>query len=175
MNAHFRQELYSLACAQRQEQLALRSYWQPFDNSHLAQDLYRLACRVRNVESMTNADVLPTFFTPRAVRQMEKMPNLYWFWWVIIDSIIADCGDEHELLSLESVNRGILAVQREHGRKYDLRKPLAALADAPKGDARREAQIASRAACGLILIQNHFGELDEMRDNPLFFGPHFLI
>lgn len=174
MNASFRQQLYNLAVSQRDETIHLRSYAQPFDDSHLGMKVYELACSTRGSATLPNSDIMPTFFTEQAIGVLRKMPNLYWFWCVVANAVIADDGDDSEHLGKASVQDAVLAVRRDHAFKYNLQKPLAELADNRTGDARREVQIASRAAAGLILIKVHACELDEMLDNPLFFDATFI-
>lgn len=175
MNAPFRHQLYSLALSQRDEKIPyLRPHAEPFDENHLPIELHQLACSTRGSVTLGNADILPAFFTRAAIRMLVKMPNLYWFWSVVVYAVTADDGDKHKRLGKASIQNGVKNLRRDYARRFDLTKPLAMLAD-EDGNASREAQIAARATAGLILIlvKDRTRELHEIRDNPLFFDTTF--
>ena len=174
MNMQIRMALIE-ACKRLQlDRSYLMSLLQPFDASHMPMELYELACRARGVESMPNADILTSFFTIDAVELLMKMPNIYFL--LLTARVAAEIGDEEDgdCISKASVQQAVTEQRRSVGYKYDLSKRLVDLTDAPKGDALRVIQVASRTVAGLILLKMAPFEFDTIVDNPFYFDPQFV-
>lgn len=174
MNMQIRMALTETCKQLQMERSYLLSQLQPFDASHMPMELYELACRARGVENMPNADILTSFFAADAVELLMKMPNIYFM--LLTARVAAEIGDEgdRDRISKASVQQAVTEQRRSDGYKYNLRKRLADLADDPRGDGRRESQIASRAVSGLILVKFAPAELDTIVDNPFYFDPQFV-
>jgi hypothetical protein len=174
MNMQIRMDLIETCKRLQLERSYLLSQLQPFDASHMPMELYELACQARGVKGMPNADILTSFFTADAVELLMKMPNIYFL--LLTARVAAEIGDDEDsdCISKASVQLAVTEQRRSAGYKYNLRKRLADLADDPRGDGRRESQIASRAVAGLILVKMAPAELDTIIDNPFYFDPQFV-
>ncbi|MFA7341420.1 MAG: hypothetical protein WC028_31850 [Candidatus Obscuribacterales bacterium] len=177
MKLSFQKRLYQLALEQAKCNLHLRSMSQAFDNSHMNQEIYKLALATRGVDSLSNPEILPTFFTAEAVVLLLRVPNIYWFWRTVHEACLHDHDADDALLSKASVVRGIKEIRSSHSYQFNLGQGLADLVDDPKaeGQSRRETQIALRAVAGLILVKcGSLWDPASIIDNPFFFEPSFV-
>ncbi len=138
-----------------------RSWVFRLQNSSFTQDLYTLACETRGVDSMTDADILPTFFTPEAVATLMSLPNLYWFWHIVRRALTHDEDLNGTLVDSKAVSSAICEERRVHARAFDLSKSI--------GQLSRE-ELAAWAAAGTILVTPTGPDFQLIR-NPIFSLP----
>ena len=174
MNSNIAQSLYQITQNQCQENRHLVSRFQPFNTAFLPAALYTIACQARAVESMSDAEIMPVFFSDAALTILTPIPNQYWMWVVIQNALNKATTIGGKRISGQDVIDAVHCVRNQYRHKYDLTATIATLQPAANGTATRESKIASRAAAGLILIKTNACEFDEMVDNPLFFDPHFI-
>lgn len=93
MTTSFSIHLYQIASIAEQQNALGRNWSQPLTPQMLGLNLYRLALRVRGSETVSDDQVLPTFFSAEAIAILFTMPNLYWFWKVVAYSALA--ADDH--------------------------------------------------------------------------------
>jgi hypothetical protein len=160
MNSNFHQEIFQLAQSQKATKETYRSYFRPFDQSQLGQELYSLACQTRQVQSLTDREILTTFFTAEAADYLFTLPNLFWFWATVRESVLwAAEEDSASLIDIKAVETAVTSLRNDMSPKYNLRKPLTVLSPA---------QLCARTAIGIVLVKVGPGDLDEIIVNPMF-------
>src|SRR5262249_23528344 len=74
-------------------------------------ELNHLACRLRGVESVSDQRVLPTFFTEEATALLMTMPNPYWFWRLLRESIPFFATGEVDRIPVEAIQSAMYQLQ----------------------------------------------------------------
>lgn len=79
-------ELYQLAKDKKREWAPSRGWFTNLESAQFTgggRELYELAKEVRGLgrlQELQDSQILPTFFTEKAIKILMTMPNRYWFW-----------------------------------------------------------------------------------------------
>lgn len=119
-------KLYNLASTQIVHHSVVSCYYCQLKNEQLGQDIYKLACESKAVSSLAQAEILPVFFTAEAIEELLKLPNMFWFWHVIKESVVGH-DDPVSLVGLPAVKRAMSEMRVNAARGTDLRKDIAHL------------------------------------------------
>jgi hypothetical protein len=65
-----------------------RTWFRSLSRIELTEGLYELASEVKGVDSLHGEEILQTFFTAEAVSLLLTMPNLYWFWYIVKQTLV---------------------------------------------------------------------------------------
>jgi hypothetical protein len=119
-------KLYNVASTQVATHAAMSCFYNQMKTGHLGQGIYKLALDVQGVQSLSDAEILPVFFTAEAIEELLRLPNIYWFWQVVKDSAVIH-DDLVTSISLVEVKRAMSEMRSNAARSTDLRKDLATL------------------------------------------------
>jgi len=138
-------ELEHIASRQAKEpSVLLRKDWhEALHVPMYPRELYRLACRVKGVSSMSDPELLPTFFTEEAAALLSEMPNRFWFWTILGWAASRHHGSS-ERIGAEDVQAAIDGQHKLLSATFELSQDVGGLTPVEAG---------VRVAAGVLLVR----------------------
>lgn len=159
--------LYFLANTQKPYHAAGLSFYAPPSNDSL------VALRLDNsvglpLEGLTPFELLAAVFDQGACAWLRAMPNLYWFWELMAQTIVqhnqAGASDDNGLISERALRNAMDAIRSTVGDGHDLELAKTRMSE---GDRM------TRIAAGIITVERT-GDVNEpkLRTTPMFTNGH---
>src|SRR5262249_9073959 len=111
LSAEIRSQLVRIAEGRLAHARNTKDWVDPVNYTVLGVELYGVACEVSGVESVSDPEILPTFFTEDAVAVLMTMPSQYWFWTIFQESVTSE-SDEVARVRVEMVRHVMVHRQR---------------------------------------------------------------
>jgi len=143
LSAEIRSQLVRIAEGRLAHARNTKDWVEPVNYTVLGVELYRLACEVSGVESVSDPEILPTFFTEDAVAVLMTMPNQYWFWTIFQESVTSE-SDEVARVRVEMVRHVMVHRQRSASIQFGLHK---------KPEELTVPEACARVAEGILLVR----------------------
>jgi len=156
-------ELYRLAIREKRQESPGHNWAQTLKpHFHGGQQLYQLAKHTSSVDLLTDAEILPTFFTTKAIELLLTMANAYWFWTVVAEAVLdVDEKSQQTKIDFENVRRAIKGLRLGLQGVVQLSKDIEQLTID---------ETAYWIASGLIVVDVSNKQVTRRR-NPVFYKP----
>lgn len=156
----FRTELYFLAEGEVKENRKFTSFHNPFAPHQLTMSLVQLASKVGRRLIRDADEALLVFAEEEAAALLLSLPNLFWFWKLLENSIGFERADETRLISVHEVRMAARHLRTQYEGMYEER------------GAGPEAVLAVRVARGMMLAS--MSGMPQVLPNPLFVEPKYV-
>lgn len=156
----FRTELFFLAEEEMKANRKFTSFDKPFKPHDLSMSLVQLASKVGRRIIRDGDEALKVFVEEDVATMLLALPNLFWFWKVLQNSIGCFKQDERRLVAIHEVHTAVRLMRLDFERMYDLR------------DGQSSAVMAVRVARGVMLAS--MSGKATVRPNPLFTEPQYI-
>lgn len=142
-----------------------RSFWTGIKSEYLLPDFFSLAGKAVPGANTGLERALSAFFKPEVVRFLLQLPNTYWFYRLLRESVMVraatpvsvDVADDR--IDGAMMNLAVQRLRAKHVDGFDLSMPLLSLSPA---------ELCARSVRGLILLRPRSdGKTEQIEVNPL--------